>query len=298
MNSKNSEINLRDLVEESVEDITLFIKVTGAKMKQNMLHYFNCTNGCNKCNKDVQNRHLLARYQDEFQKDVDILVKNLTHDLNVTMEKLELKLNADKTFNQMKSEIHWHMKKTVQDLVASQKQVSMRKKDMEKIFKEYWKKEANDILQKIKMTDELDPTTIKVRVQSTIKRLLKTDAHVYTRTRSQEKDKRKQIVKGKSEKRKNPLERGQSLDLSKPNSSFRVHKGHFTKREVKEGSNSSPDKDEVSKTSDETGTGVASGSTTKMIDFVKKKINRGADKDKEKRETAEESSSLPNNDKE
>ena len=48
VNSTNSEINLRDLVEESVEDITQFIEVTGEKMEQNMLHYFNCTNGCDK----------------------------------------------------------------------------------------------------------------------------------------------------------------------------------------------------------------------------------------------------------
>ena len=279
VNSTNGEINLRDLVEESVEEITRFIEVTGAKMKQNLLHYFNCTNDCDKYNKDVQNRHLLARYQDEFQKDVDFLVKNLAQDLNVTMDKLERKLNADKTFNQMKSEMHGHMKKTTQDLVASQKKVSMRKKDIEKIFKGFWKKEVNDILQKIKITDELDRTTIKARVQTTIKRLLNTDAHVYTRARSQEKDKRKQIVKGKSEKRKNPLEREQSLDSSKPSSSFQVHKGHFTKREVREGSNSSPDKDELSKTSDETVTGVVSGPKTKMIDFVKKKITRGTDKD-------------------
>ena len=299
VNNTSNDINLRDLIKNSIKDITEFIEDTGAEMKQKILHYFNCTNGCDECNNDVQNRHLLARYQDEFQKDVDILTKNLVQDLNVTMDKFKLKLNADKTFNQMKSEMHGHMKNTIQNLVDSKKQVSMRKTDMDKIFKDFWKKEANDILQQIKVTDELNPTTIKARVESTIKRLLKTDVHVYTRTRSQDdKDKKKQIVKGKSEKRKNPLQKEQSLDSPKPNSSFQVQRGHFTKREVRERSNSSQDKDEVSKTSDETATGVASGTKTKMIGFVKKKINRGADKEKEKRETTEGSSSLPNNDKE
>ena len=277
----NSGTNVRDLINVSIQAIIELISERGERMMQKLQHYFNCTNGCDDCNKDIQNRHLLARYQDEFEKDVEFLKKALEQELRSAMDKLELKLNADKTINKMKSGMHEHLKKTIQTVIDSQKQASIQQQDMQAIFKEFWKKETKTILRDIKFTDELDPTTIRSTVEQTIKKLLGSDVYLYTRTRSQDDiDKRKQAHK-KSEKKKFPLEKGKSLDAANLSATFRVQKEHFdTKKVARERNNSLTEKDEAVKGSDETEAETSSSNKkTQMMGFVKKKMNRGTDKD-------------------
>ena len=92
--------NLEDLMSQSLNKITVQLSEKGAEIKEKISHYFRCPSGCNDSNKNIQNRHLLSKYEKDFDDDIDFLQKSLTREVDTTFEKLELRINASKQIRQ------------------------------------------------------------------------------------------------------------------------------------------------------------------------------------------------------
>ena len=267
----DSDKDLRPLIQKSIEGISDYISMNGEEMKKSMQHYFQCKNGCDKCNTEIKNRHLLAKHEKEFQDDVEDLKKGLMRELTKVMDKLDLRLKADKRINQMNAEMHGQLKKKIKKIVEEQKEVGLEKGGMEKIFNDWWKAEAGAILKSIQQMDKQNPINIEATVQSTIKKVLGTDAHICLRTRSEDNTtKRKQDSRNRGDKKKPKLEKAFSVDTKSPMIEFQIKPQHFNKRESRERQNSVSEKDDNVKANNEP---ASEGVTIQKVkDFVKKKV--------------------------
>ena len=86
--------NVTDLINECHSGVTSLVENGSEEIKGRILHYFQCPEGCQNCNKDIQNRYLLAKYEKDFEYGTDALKELLKNEVTSAMNNLELKIRG------------------------------------------------------------------------------------------------------------------------------------------------------------------------------------------------------------
>ena len=198
----------------------------GDVVREKIRHYFRCTSGCSDCNINIQNRHLLSKYEQDFEDDCDALQKSLKREVDSTLEKLEVRLNANKQIIQMDAEINILLKDGFKEPIKKHKALHSGTTDAEELFNEWWKEQVSSTQRKIKNT--LKPVNVNTMVQGVIVKALKNDNHLYLRARSQDDSSK---LKRNSFGRKTERKKLRRADCTQELPSFAVKKKHLNMKD-------------------------------------------------------------------
>ena len=168
--------NVRKQIQISCDKINDKIYDEILKLRENILHYFEC-GGCQKCNKDVNYRDQLANYKKAFEEEANTLQTRLIWEVHESLENLALKIAAEKNIHQLDTSMDDTLRNKVQEVINSRKSDNLGKKDIAVIFDELWKKTAGDILGNATKSEE--DYDIQGDVAFMLTKLLKAEGHLY-----------------------------------------------------------------------------------------------------------------------
>ena len=168
--------NVRKQIQISCDKINNKIYDEISKLRENILHYFEC-GGCQKCNTKVNCRDQLANYKKAFEEETNILQTRLIWEVHDSLEKLALKIAAEKNIYQLDRRMDDIIRDKVQEVIKERKSDNLGKDDIGVIFDELWKNTAGDILcDETKSTQEYD---IQRDVTDVLMKLVKAEGHLY-----------------------------------------------------------------------------------------------------------------------
>ena len=226
MGFQQQDEDVDDFITKSNIKIMSQLSERGEKVREKSGHYFRCTSGCNDCNNNIQNRHLLSKYEQDFEDDCDALEKSLKREVDSTFEKLEVCLNANKQILQMDAEINTLLKDGFEEPIKKHKALYSGSTDAEELFNEWWIEQVSSTQRKIKNT--LKPVNVNILVQAVIVKALKNDNHLYIRARSQEDSSK---LKRNSFGRKTERRRLRRASCIEEAPSFAVKKKHLNMKD-------------------------------------------------------------------
>ena len=141
--------SVRQLVESSSQKLSGFIHSKTAEVEKKIMHYFHCA-GCNECNAEVTNRHLLANNEKEFEDEVKSLGRTLTKEVNSAMDSLETKMQTDTSIHRLSQEMDNTLRKKVKEVIRTRKSDDLKKETIEEMFDLLWAEATGDILRTMK----------------------------------------------------------------------------------------------------------------------------------------------------
>ena len=169
---------LSGLVTDSKSRLAKYIVGVVGGVLERILHYFKCL-GCENCNNDVKNRHLLVNYENEFKDEVWSLQKTLMKELDAVLDSLEVKLKADNRIHDLSIEMDDMLKQKVQEAIRRKKE-NIGEYPFEDVLEKLWAEATGDVLRKARYLEET--VDIKAAVQAIITKLLgKSDGQFYVR---------------------------------------------------------------------------------------------------------------------
>ena len=169
---REPQANIGKLLESSRLKLTSYIRDESKHIRQYILHYFECVTGCDKCIKDVKNRHFLIHHQEEFQSEIDALERKMTEEVELSLNNLETKHMALQHIRDVSSEIDGYLKQKVFSVVGDKKQQPLTEADKESLFNETWDDTTADILQRVRKRYPLEEVSVENLVEKSITTVL------------------------------------------------------------------------------------------------------------------------------
>ena len=113
--------NLRKTISQVVdtyrENLVKILIVKIGEVEKMVMHYFQCL-GCNECDTDVKNRHLIADNEKEFKDEIRTLQRALNREIDGSMDNLEVKMKTDQCVHDMSREMDQILKKKVKEAIS------------------------------------------------------------------------------------------------------------------------------------------------------------------------------------
>ena len=154
-------------------------------IKNRIIHYFTCPEGCQDCDKDIQNRNLLTNCKNEFETEVGKFTSLLFEEVQSAMEKLLKKLEVGKKIKEIDNEISVELKARIDNVIKEYRSTSSTTTDsLEDMYEKCWKDETSNIQRKIKENEPLD---LEVPVEAVICSVLSMDASYFMQKRQEKK---------------------------------------------------------------------------------------------------------------
>ena len=168
------------LTEESRIKLSSYILDEVVKLDDEISHYFKCE-GCSKCDAKVKHRNLLANNEHEFKEDVQAIKRTLIREMELSLENLALKIKLESHIRELSKDMDETLTLKVQETIKTRKSESLGEKAVEEVFDELWTTSVGDILRCVSVTHENE--NIEAAVQATVKSLLGSETHIYTKTK-------------------------------------------------------------------------------------------------------------------
>ena len=168
--------NVEQRINTSKEKLIDCVLLKIAEVEKRILHYFRC-NGCKDCNSEVTNRHLLANNEKEFQDEVRNLQRTLVREIEDAMEDLQIRMRTAEGIHKLSTSMDGILKSKVQEAIRNRKGHHLNRQIIEDIFEDIWEEAAGDVLESSKQAEKEE--NIESCVQSAIRNLLGSDAHLY-----------------------------------------------------------------------------------------------------------------------
>lgn len=179
---EKSNKTIGDLVEDSKLKVQNLVSAKTIDINNKINHYFHCA-GCDDCNREVTDRHLISNNEKEFQDEVRDLNRKLLKETETGMDRFLLKLETLKSINDLNVEINGILKKKVLE-AYEQVNSTASQEEVKNIFEVLWQEATRGIqaLNKNAVKEE----KIEGMVQRTIREILGTDDYLYLRQQNTE----------------------------------------------------------------------------------------------------------------